>query len=85
MESLTEIIKYKNTKGKMLYTFLIHSITTEQVNAYLKGLFDKISTIKDLYKRKIANERVKTFELYFENIRWLKHNYWKYKWIKFKR
>jgi hypothetical protein len=68
MESLTEIIKYKNTKGKMLYTFLIHSITTGQVNAYLKSLLDKISTIKDLYKRKIANERVKTFELYFENI-----------------
>ncbi len=68
MESLIEIIKYKNTKGKMLYTFLIHSISCDQVKLYLKDLIIKISTMKDIFKRNQANEKIKNFELYFDNI-----------------
>lgn len=69
MESFNEISKYKDIKGKMVYTFLIYSTTCDQIKTYLHGLIDKISTIKDNYKKKIANERIKSFELYFENFK----------------
>ncbi len=67
MENISEIINYKDQKGKMLYTFLIHSCDLSQVKSYFVGLFDKIQTINDQYKRKIATERIKSFDKYWED------------------
>jgi len=58
MNNFTELNKFITTKNKMLYTFCFYKITTDTVLDYLSKLLEKISSMKDNFKKNIANERV---------------------------
>ena len=58
MNNFTELKEFITTKSKMLYTFCFYKITTADTLIYLTNLIDKISTMKDSFNRKIANDRV---------------------------
>jgi hypothetical protein len=66
MNEFTKLKDYKNIKGKMLYTFCFYKITVGEIQLYLAGLLEKVSSIKDSYKRKIANDRVFGLKSYFD-------------------
>ncbi len=58
MENFDKLEEYLNTKNKMLYTFCFYKITGGEIIVFLSNLLDKISSMKDAYKRKLANDRV---------------------------
>jgi hypothetical protein len=58
MENFDKLDEYLNIKNKMLYTFCFYKITVGEIIVYLANLLDKIGSMKDAYKRKLANERV---------------------------
>ena len=58
MDNFNQLNNYINNKNKMLYTFCFYKITVSEIINYLSNLLDKINSIKDNYKRKIANDRV---------------------------
>ncbi len=66
MNNFTELNNYTNTKSKMLYTFCFYKITVADIQVYLSGLLDKISSMKEPFKRKIANDRVYGLKSYFD-------------------
>lgn len=58
MNNFTKLEEYTTTKNKMLYTFCFYKITTADTLIYLTNLLEKISSMKDSFKRKMANDRV---------------------------
>ena len=66
MDNFNQLNNYINNKNKMLYTFCFYKITVSEIINYLSNLLDKINSIKDNYKRKIANDRVYGLKSYME-------------------
>ena len=66
MENFDKLTNYINTKNKMLYTFCFYKITVGDIQIYLANLLDKISSMKDNFKRKLANDRVFGLKSYFD-------------------
>ncbi len=68
MNNFTKLTDYINTKNKMLYTFCFYKITVADAQVYLTGLLDKIGSMKDAFKRKMANDRVYGLKSYFDTL-----------------
>jgi hypothetical protein len=66
MNNFEKLNNYINSKNKMLYTFCFYKISVSDIVVYLTNLLDKINSMKDNFKRKIANDRVYGFKSYLE-------------------
>lgn len=66
MNNFDKLDNYINIKNKMLYTFCFYKTNVADVIVYLTNLLDKINSMKDNFKRKIANDRVYSLKFYIE-------------------
>lgn len=57
MNTLKEF-ESETDKFDSLYTFVLHNVDTESVSQHVKGLMDKVGTIKDTVKRKYLNDKL---------------------------
>lgn len=66
MNNFEKLGEFKDFKNKMLYTFCFYKITITDIQIYLSNILEKIGSIKDTFKRKLANDRVFGMKSYFD-------------------
>jgi len=66
MNNFDKLDNYIYTKNKMLYTFCFYKTHVTDTIIYLANLLDKINSMKDNFKRKLANDRVYGLKSYLE-------------------
>ena len=66
MNNFDKLNNYIYTKNKMLYTFCFYKTHVTDIIIYLANLLDKINSMKDNFKRKLATDRVYGLKSYLE-------------------